>query len=212
MRTIDRLLLQNKAWSQECADHDPEFFRALCAERTPRILWIGCSDSRIPEERITASEPGLIFMHRNIANLVIRNDISLLSALQYAVDVLEVEDVVVCGHYGCGSVRSALDPPRSGAPLATKWLAHIEHLCRAHREDLDRLHDPEERLNRLVELNVAEQVRNLAHTAIIQRAWQSAQRPMLHGWLYGPGDGILRELCALDWNSAIDPLFHYELE
>lgn len=212
MKLIEQLLLENKAWSQECIEQDPNFFLHLAKEQTPEILWIGCSDSRVPAEQITASDPGTIFVHRNIANLVVSTDLNLLSVLQYAVDVLKVKDVIVCGHYGCGGIRAAMNEQQGRLLLTNNWLLHIKNMYRVHREELDRIFDTEKRLSRLVELNVMEQVHNLAHTSIIQMAWKRERRPVLHGWVYGLHNGIIDELFTMDWNSPLDPLFQYDLE
>jgi carbonic anhydrase len=212
MKLIEQLLLENKAWSQECIEQDPNFFLRLAKEQTPEILWIGCSDSRVPAEQITASDPGTIFVHRNIANLVVSTDLNLLSVLQYAVDVLKVKDVIVCGHYGCGGIRAAMNEQQGQLLLTNNWLLHIKNMYRVHREELDRIFDTEKRLSRLVELNVMEQVHNLAHTSIIQMAWKRERRPVLHGWVYGLHNGIIDELFTMDWNSPLDPLFQYDLE
>ncbi|TAN52965.1 MAG: carbonate dehydratase [Methylococcaceae bacterium] len=210
MKPFDRLLLENKAWAHEMTEHDPGFFQRMSQAQTPEFLWIGCSDSRVPAEQITASEPGTIFVHRNIANLVVTTDMNVLSVLQYAVDVLHVKHIIVCGHYGCGGVMAALNKQQPQIILANKWLKHIKDIYRLHRVELDLLPLPEAKLDRLVELNVIEQVHNLAHTSIIQKAWRSEQRPELHGWVYGLDDGIIKELISLNADSPMDPLYQYD--
>lgn len=210
MKSFDRLLLENKAWAHEMLEHDPGYFQRLSQAQAPEFLWIGCSDSRVPAEQITASDPGTIFVHRNIANLVLTTDLNILSVLQYAVDVLEVKHVIVCGHYGCGGVAAALGKQQPGLVLTNKWLMHIKDIYRLHREEIDQLPQPEHRLSRLVELNVIEQVHNLARTSIIQKSWKNEQRPELHGWVYGLNDGIIKELTRLDRHTLLDPLYQYD--
>lgn len=210
MKSYERLLLENKAWAQEMLEHDPGFFQRLCKTQTPEFLWIGCSDSRVPAEQITSSDPGTIFVHRNIANSVVATDLNLLSVLQYAVDVLKVRHVIVCGHYGCGGINAALNKLQPGVVLVNKWLEHIKDIYWLHREEIEQLTSPEQRLNRLVEINVIEQVQNLAHTSIIQKAWKSEQRPILHGWVYGLDDGIIHELSTMDANSPLPPIYQYD--
>lgn len=210
MKSYERLLLENKAWAQEMVEHDPGFFQRLSKTQTQEFLWIGCSDSRVPAEQITSSDPGTLFVHRNIANLVVTTDINLLSVLQYAVDVLKVQHVIVCGHYGCGGVNAALNKQQPGLVLTNKWLKHIKDIYRLHREEIDALESQEARVSRLVELNVIEQVHNLAHTSIVQKAWRGERRPMLHGWVYGLGNGIIRELANMDADSPLDPLYQYD--
>jgi carbonic anhydrase len=211
MKTIERLLLENKAWAQEHLSVDPEFLSKLAIERTCEIFWIGCSDSRVHADEITNSEPGRIFVHRNIANNVITTDINLLSALEYAVDELRVGHIVVCGHYECGGVRAALRKAHPGQFLLNKWLKHIKDVYRLHRAELDALATDRERQRRLVELNVIEQIHNLSQTSTIQRAWAARQGPELHGWVYGLEDGIIREIAHLDAESPLDPLYEFDL-
>ena len=189
MRPYERLLLENKAWALEKTALDSGFFARLAEVQTPEVLWIGCSDSRVPSEIIVNAQPGEMFVHRNIANQIITTDFNSLSVLQYAVDVLKVNHVVVCGHYGCGGIRAALQKQNPALLIVNKWLKHIKDIYRLHRQELEALRTDDERVNRLVELNVLEQIYNLAHTSIIQSAWKRARRPSLHGWVYGFNDG-----------------------
>jgi carbonic anhydrase len=169
MRNYDRLLLENKAWAAEKLQDDPEYFSRLAHLQTPEFLWIGCSDSRVPANEITGTHPGEIFVHRNIANMVVHTDLNMLSVLQYAVDVLKVKHVIVCGHYGCGGVKAAMGNHSYG--IINKWLRNIKDVYRFHREEIDGL-DENAKVNKLIELNVKEQVLNLAKTSIIQHSWK----------------------------------------
>lgn len=192
MRSYERLLLENKAWAVEQVGRDPEFFSRLANIQTPEFLWIGCSDSRVPANEITNTAPGEIFVHRNIANLVVNTDLNLLSVLQYAVEVLKVKHVIVCGHYGCGGVKAAMTDNDLG--LMNKWLQNIKDTQHIHRDELDAIEDINQRTDRLTELNVEEQIMSLSKTSIIQQAWQKENRPVLHGWIYRLSDGILQEV------------------
>src|SRR5512147_1067608 len=176
MQSYQKLLLENKAWAKEKIADDPQYFDRLAHLQTPEFLWIGCSDSRVPANEITGTQPGEIFVHRNVANLVINNDVNLLSVLDYAVNHLNVRHVIVCGHYGCGGIKAALTNHDFKAVL-NMWLRNIKDVYRIHRKELDGISDAEKKENRLVELNVQEQVFNLAKTSIIQRAWKHEQRP-----------------------------------
>lgn len=191
MKEIQRLIANNQAWSSNINQEDPEFFERLAQAQKPRFLWIGCSDSRVPAERLTGMEPGELFVHRNVANLVIHTDLNCLSVVQYAVDVLQVEHIIICGHLGCGGVQAAVENPELG--LINNWLLHIRDLWYKHSPQLEKL-DKEECLNALCEINVIEQVHNLGHSTIMQSAWQRGQKVMIHGWVYGIQDGRLRDL------------------
>lgn len=208
MQAYEKLLLENKAWATEQDAKDPEFFKRLAAQQAPKFLWIGCADSRVPADKITGTEPGEIFVHRNIANLVVNTDINMLSVLQYAVEVLGVEHVIVCGHYGCGGVKAAMQNHHYG--IINHWLKEIKDTYRHQRDIVDVLPTEEERVNKMVELNVIEQVFNLAKTSIIQGAWKKNKRPHLHGWVYGLNDGIIKPVCEMDSESSIDPLYKYD--
>jgi carbonic anhydrase len=208
MQSYERLLLENKAWALEQKVKDPEFFKRLENQQAPEFLWIGCSDSRVPPNQITNTQPGEMFIHRNIANLVVNTDINLLSVLQYAVEVLKVKHVIVCGHYGCGGVKAAMT--QKGYGIIDNWLKEIKDVYRINKEELDEVNDDEVKFDKMVEMNVREQVFNLAKTTIIQKAWKMEQRPQLHGWVYRLSDGIIKPVCEMDANSAIDPLYEYD--
>src|SRR5690606_31062238 len=182
MDTYKELLAGNRAWVEEKLNQDPDYFERLSKGQSPEVLWIGCSDSRVPANEITRTKPGDIFVHRNIANMVIHSDMNLLSVLDYAVNILRVKHVIVCGHYGCGGVKAAMTNEQYG--LVDNWLRHIKDVYRTHSAELDAIEDEHQRFNRLVELNVIEQVFDLSKTSIIQNAWQSRQLPMIHGWVY----------------------------
>jgi carbonic anhydrase len=210
MTSYEKLLLENKAWAHEKLDDDPQYFSRLAQVQTPEFLWIGCSDSRVPANEITNTQPGEIFVHRNIANLVVNTDVNLLSVLHYAVEVLKVKHVIICGHYGCGGVKAAMTN-HDYKQVLNMWLRNIKDVYRIHRDELNSL--PEEgdtRVNRLVELTVTEQVMNLAKTSIIQKAWQSEQRPHLHGWVYSLSNGIIKTVFEIEAGTHIDPIYEYE--
>ena len=208
MHSYEKLLLDNRAWAKEQNETDPEFFSRLAAQQAPEFLWIGCSDSRVPADKITGTEPGEIFVHRNIANMVVNTDINLLSVLQYAVEVLKVKHVIVCGHYGCGGIKAAMSQHYLG--IINHWLKNIKDVYRLHRDEIDALPGEEERSDLLTEINVREQVFNLAKTSIIQKAWKREQRPHLHGWVYGLNDGIIKPVCELEPGTHLDSLYEYD--
>lgn len=208
MHTPNKLLLENKAWSQSMISKRPDFFEKLAKDQHPEFLWIGCSDSRVPADTIVNAQPGEIFAHRNIANQVITTDFNGLSVLQYAVNALKVKHVIVCGHYGCGGVEAALKTQRGELAIANKWLTHIKDIYRLHQDELDAL-APELRTDRLVEWNVIEQVQRLAHTSIVQSAWHAGQNLSLRGWVYGLHDGLLKELIHVDAGSPIQSIYQY---
>ncbi|MBC7721295.1 MAG: carbonic anhydrase [Pedobacter sp.] len=210
MTIYDKLLLENKAWAQEQTEDDPEFFSRLEHIQTPEFLWIGCSDSRVPADKITGTQPGEIFVHRNIANLVINTDVNLLSVVDYAVNHLKVKHIIVCGHYGCGGVKAAMTNQDFNYVL-NMWLRNIKDVYHLHKDELNAIKNQDERTDRLVELNVVEQVMHLAKTSIIQRAWKNDNRPHLHGWVYGLKDGIIKPVFELEANSKIDPFYTYDL-
>ena len=209
MKTFERLLLENKAWAHDKVLADPGFFERLADVQKPDVLWIGCSDSRVPSEIVVNAEPGEMFVHRNIANQVITTDFNSLSVVQYAVDVLKVNHVIVCGHYNCGGIRAALKKQSPKLLMVNKWLKHIKDVYRLHQDELQALESENDRVHRLVELNVIEQIFNLAHTSIIQNAWTHEHRPTLHGWVYGISDGIIKELINLPPGSQINPIYQY---
>ena len=209
MYAYEKLLSENKAWAAGKLKDDPEYFYRLSRLQTPEFLWIGCSDSRVPANEITGTQPGEIFVHRNVANLVINTDVNLLSVLDYAVNHLKVKHVIVCGHYGCGGIKAATTKTDFKYVL-NMWLRGIKDVYRIHREELEKIKNEEERSDRLVELNVQEQVQNLAKTSIIQRAWKQEQRPDLHGWVYGLKDGIIKPVFEMKAGTHIDPLYEYD--
>jgi carbonic anhydrase len=210
MRSYEKLLLENKAWAEEKKLREPGYFERLSADQKPEFLWIGCSDSRAPAEIIVNAEPGAIFAHRNIANQVIATDFNSLSVIQYAVEVLKVGHIIVCGHYNCGGVRAALEKQRPELALVNKWLMHVKDVYRLHRAEIESLENHDEKLNRLVELNVIEQVRRLSHTSLVQNAWKREQRPTLHGWVYALGDGVLQQLITLPPGSEVDAIYQQD--
>ncbi len=209
MNSYEQLLNENKLWAAGMIKADPEYFKKLSGLQTPEYLWIGCSDSRVPANQITGTQPGEIFVHRNVANLVINTDVNVLSVLDYAVNHLKVKHVIVCGHYGCGGIKAAITR-HDFKPVLNMWLRNIKDVYRIHRSQLDLILDDEEKADRLVELNVMEQVFNLAKTSIIQRAWKNEQRPDLHGWVYGLKDGIIKPVCEMKAGTHIDGLYEYD--
>ena len=212
MKPIERLLLENKAWAQESQAQDPDYFAKLRTPRTPEFFWIGCSDSRVHADQITQTEPGEIFVHRNIANQAPAMDINFLAALEYAVDTLKVKHIIVCGHYGCGGITAAMGKSRPGQLFVNKWLKQIKDTYRLHRAEIDALDSAEQRHARLVEINVEEQVNNLAQTSIVQRTWRQASLLDLRGWVYGLHNGIIKEIACLDAGSALDPIYEFATE
>lgn len=209
MKSIQNLLKENKTWASGKIEDDPEYFERLSHLQTPQFLWIGCSDSRVPANEITGTQPGEIFVHRNIANLVIHTDVNLLSVLEYAVNHLKVKHVIICGHYGCGGIKAAMTK-HDFKQVLNMWLRNIKDVYRLHRDELESISDEEKREDRLTELNVQEQVLHLAKTSIIQRAWKNEQRPQLHGWVYGLKDGLIKPVFEMSSNSHIDPLYEYD--
>lgn len=192
MKDLKRLLDQNRAWAESIKASDPEFFQSLAKQQTPRFLWIGCSDSRVPANQLIGMMPGEMFVHRNVANVVDHTDFNCLSVMQYAVDVLKVEHIIVCGHHSCGGVKAAMNNLQLG--LIDNWLRHVQDVLHEHEELLANISDEDERLDRLCELNVIEQVLNVGRTTIVQSAWQRGQDLAVHGWIYGLEDGLLRDL------------------
>ncbi|WP_348759487.1 carbonate dehydratase [Candidatus Methylocalor cossyra] len=209
MRAFERLLLENKAWAEEKTTREPDYFQRLAREQTPEFLWIGCADSRVPAELIVNAEPGEIFVHRNIANQIITTDFNSLSVVQFAVAVLKVKHVIVCGHYNCGGIKAALMKQHPDLTLVNNWLMHIKEVYRLHQDDIEALPTQEERVDRLVELNIIEQVYNLAHTSIIQQAWKAERRPELHGWVYGLNDGIIKDLISVTPDHRLESIYRY---
>lgn len=208
MESFNRLLLNNKAWVEEKLQLGDDYFSSMAYEQNPTYLWIGCSDSRVPAEEITGCQPGELFVHRNIANMVIHTDYSVLSVLQFSVEVLKVKHVIVCGHYGCGGVKAAMS--KSDFGLINNWLRHIKDVYRLHAEELDAIDDISERQDKLVELNVIEQVQHLADVSFIQRTWKDNERPMLHGWVYDMRTGYLKNLIRVDPGEHAHDVYEYD--
>lgn len=209
LKSYEKLLLQNKAWVVQKNNEDKDFFSRLVKTQTPEFLWIGCSDSRVPANEITGTAPGEVFVHRNIANMVVHTDMSMLSVLDYAVNVLEVKHVIVCGHYGCGGVLAAMANKQIG--LIDNWIRHIKDVYRMHQDELDVITDVKAKQDRFVELNIIEQVYDLGKTSIIQNAWQKRGSPHVHGWVYDVGNGIIKDL-EVSMNSDEDMPDVYKFE
>lgn len=210
MEAYKKLLLGNKAWVAEKLAISPDYFERTATTQTPAYLWIGCSDSRVPAEDVTGTEPGELFVHRNIANLVVHTDFNMLSVLQYAVQVLEVKHIIVCGHYGCGGVRNAMTNRSFG--LIDKWLRHIKDVYRLRRRDLETIAEGEQRLDRLVEFSVAEQVQNLVETSFVQESWARHQRPYIHGWVYELKTGNLKQLAMMKPGAEIEDIYRFDFD
>lgn len=192
MRVLNNLFDKNKKWAEKVKKANPDFFLTLSKQQNPEFLWIGCSDSRVPANEIVDMLPGEIFVHRNIANLVIHTDLNCLSVIQYAVEMLQVKHIIVCGHYGCGGIKAAMDSKEHG--LIDNWLRKIKDLYSLHQARIDALPHDKDKINLLCELNVIEQVANVCHTTIVQSAWKSGQKLAVHGWIYSIEDGILKDL------------------
>ena len=192
MRDLPHLFENNRRWAQRISERDPGFFQSLSAQQSPGHLWIGCADSRVPANEIVGLMPGELFVHRNVANVVVHTDLNCLSVLQFAVDVLEVKHVIVCGHYGCGGIRAALEKDSHG--LIDNWLRHVQDVARAHDVKLSAIPDFDARVDRLCELNVIDQVQNVARTTVVQDAWRRGRAVQLHGWVYGLRDGLITDL------------------
>ena len=192
MRTLSHLFASNRAWAADIVRQDPQFFTRLAQQQAPEYLWIGCADSRVPANQIVGRLPGELFVHRNVANLVVHTDLNCLSVLQYAVDVLRVKHIIVCGHYGCGGVLAALRDDRLG--LIDNWLRHVQDVCGRHIAQIEALPDERRRHDRLCELNVIEQVANVCQTTVVRDAWKRGGILSVHGWIYNLGDGLLKDL------------------
>ncbi len=192
MHVLPHLFENNRRWAKRISEERPDFFASLARQQSPDYLWIGCADSRVPANEIVGLMPGELFVHRNVANLVVHTDLNCLSVLQYAVEVLQVGHVIVCGHYGCGGVQAAMD--NTGLGLIDNWLLPIKDVYAKHHRELSAIANAEDRLSRFVELNVVAQVNNVCHTTIVQNAWQRGQELAVHGWVYGLSDGLLRDL------------------
>jgi carbonic anhydrase len=209
MDKIKKLLLENKAWAQSKKDQDNEYFTKMAKDQSPTYLWIGCADSRVPPSEITNSDPGEMFVHRNIANLVIHTDSNLMSVLQYAVEALKVPHIIVCGHYNCGGVKAALSHQSLG--LIDNWVRNIKDVLFTHKVEIDGIQSEADKVNRLVELSVQRQIRNVAHTAVVQKAWKEGQYPIIHGWVYDLNSGELKMIETINPNVEIDSVYKYDL-
>ena len=207
MDKIKKVLLENKAWAKSRSDIDPEYFSKMAIDQKPTYLWIGCADSRVPPSEITNTDPGEMFVHRNIANLVVHTDTNLLSVLQYAVENLKVPHVIVCGHYNCGGVKAALSNQSLG--LIDNWVRNIKDTLFTHQAEVDKMTTEMDKVNRLVELNVIRQVQNVAHTAIVQKAWKERQYPYIHGWVYDLNNGMLKEIMTISPETKLDEVYRY---
>lgn len=210
MPDFRQLFINNRQWADRIEKEQPGFFKQLSEQQAPEYLWIGCSDSRVPANEIVGLLPGELFVHRNVANLVLHSDMNCLSVLQYAIDILKVKHIIVVGHYGCGGVKAAMLKQRVG--FVDNWLRNVKDVYAMHREEVDSIEDENERLNRLIELNVVEQVRNLCHTSFVQEAWERGQPLTVHGWVYSLRNGRVKDLrvshsCA----DQIDDIYTLQL-
>ncbi len=208
MDSYRALLDGNREWVTKKLELEPDFFERTSKEQSPEFLWIGCSDSRVPAEEITGASPGEIFVHRNIANMVIHTDFSMLSVLQFAIEILKVKHIIVCGHYNCGGIAAAMSRKNYG--LINNWLRNINDVYSLHHTELDTLSDPQLRANRLVELNVVEQVRNLAETSFVQHSWMENHRPSLHGWVYELHSGKLNDVVRVEPHEMHSELYRLD--
>lgn len=206
MKPLSQLLDQNRKWAASMKEQDPEFFKKLSEQQSPQYLWIGCSDSRVPANQITGLMPGEVFVHRNVGNLVLHTDFNCLSVLQYAVAVLRVKHIILCGHYGCGAMRAALGNSQLG--LIDNWLRTIKDTYSKYESDLLEIENQQTRMDRLCELNVVEQVNNICHTTIVQQAWSAGQELSVHGWIYGVVNGRLKDLnVTISRQDEIDSIY-----
>lgn len=210
MEDYKRLLQNNKSWVKDKLNVRDDYFERMIHAQDPKYLWIGCSDSRVPAEEVTGTEPGDIFVHRNVGNLVIHTDFNILSVIQYAIEVLDVEHIIVCGHYGCGGVETALGRQNRG--LMNKWLRHIKDVYRSNADELDTIADNTIRFERLVELNTMEQVQHLAEMSFVQHAWKKKNKPTLHGWIYDIHTGLLKDLVKIDPGQLPHHIYVYEFD
>lgn len=201
-----QILENNKIWVEQKLAINPNYFKRLSEKQTPPLLWIGCSDSRVPANEVIGAEPGDVFVHRNIANMVIHSDMNMLSVLDYAVNILKIKNIIVCGHYGCGGVQAAMRNESVG--LIDNWIRHIKTVYRLHQEELNEIEDEEQRFNRFVEINVKEQVYDLAKTSIVQEAWERNQELSIHGWVYGLNSGYVTDLeVNVTSNQELDEVY-----
>jgi carbonic anhydrase len=210
MKEYKKLLISNKAWASERLHVDAHYFDNLSKDQNPLFLWIGCADSRVPAEEITHADPGEIFVHRNVANMVVHTDMNLLSVLQYAVEVLKIKHIIVCGHYNCGGVKAAMTNKDFG--LINKWLRNIKEVYEKHYDQLQAIEDEQSRFNAMVELNVKEQIQNLAKTTIVQKAWKNNELPHLHGWVFDIHQGQIKEVINISAGEWESPVFKYQFD
>jgi carbonic anhydrase len=210
MKEYKKLLLSNKAWASERLNLDEHYFEDLSKDQNPLFLWIGCADSRVPAEEITHADPGEIFVHRNVANMVVHTDMNLLSVLQYAVEVLKIKHIIICGHYNCGGVKAAMTNKDFG--LINKWLRNIKEVYEKHYDELQAIKNEQSHFNAMVELNVKEQIQNLAKTTIVQKAWENNQLPHLHGWVFDIHKGEIKEVVNISAGEWKSPVFKYEFQ
>lgn len=208
MEKINRLILENKAWAKGKTEIDEKYFVNMAHDQNPDYLWIGCADSRVPPSEITNTDPGEMFVHRNIANLVVHTDMNLLSVLSYAVEHLKVRHVIVCGHYNCGGVKAAMSPKSLG--MLNNWVRNIKDVYSIHKKELDLIPSQTDQVNRLVELSVLDQVKNLMHTSIIQQAWKELKQPYIHGMVYDLNTGLLKNLQSIGPDFEVDEAHRYE--
>ncbi|WP_337044410.1 carbonate dehydratase [Emticicia sp. 17c] len=212
MESYQKLLLANKAWASEKLQLDPTYFTKLAADQKPEFLWIGCSDSRVPADQVSGTQPGEIFVHRNVANLVIHTDMSMLSVLQYAVEVLKVKHILVVGHYQCGGVKASMTNKDYG--LINNWLRHIKDVYSKYWHELQKIDNEQERFDRLVEVNVVEQVKNVAKTTIVQNAWANSEYPMIHGWVLNLHTGLIKSIIEIESkdDDALEEVYNFDFE
>lgn len=210
MESYQKLLLANKAWAADKLQVDPTYFKNLASDQKPEFLWIGCSDSRVPADQVTGTQPGEIFVHRNVANLVIHTDMSMLSVLQYAVEVLKVKHILVVGHYQCGGVKASMTNNDYG--LINNWLRNIKDVYAKYQDELQSIDDDQERFDRLVEVNVIEQVKNVAKTTIVQNAWNTSEYPKIHGWVLDLHTGLMKSIIEIDSkdSDALEDVYNFD--
>ena len=211
MEAYLKLLEENKKWAKKQHEDDIDFFGKMAAGQNPEFLWIGCADSRAPADKITNTQPGQIFVHRNVANLVLHTDFNMLSVLQYAVEVLKVKHIMVVGHYGCGGVKASISNTNLG--LINKWIRNIKDVYSKYEAELEQIHDIDQKADRLSELNVVEQTRNLVKTTIVQKAWKSGHMVHLHGWVLELSTGLIKQIYEVEPGdlSVIEPIYRYDL-
>ncbi|MBS1958730.1 MAG: carbonic anhydrase [Bdellovibrionales bacterium] len=209
MDSVKKLLLGNKAWAQSKTSLNANYFKDMARDQKPDHLWISCSDSRVPSNEVTSSDPGEMFVHRNIANLVVHTDLNILGVVQYAVEVLKVKHIIVCGHYNCGGIRAAMSPANLG--VLNAWIRNIKDTFHKNTFEFEKITNETDRVNKLVELNVVQQVKNLSYMALVQKEWKTRGAPAIHGWVYDINTGIIKELMTIMPNDKIDAQYKYDL-